>query len=158
MEAVATRPNLDHVPLPVVKYTPGDEVTTINGADPENPSCFIVNTEENGRVVKMVFPPDRAAGARWVARAAAEGMINNEDDGGNAMRLDELIYVRKVLAYAMRAQNEEGNALWRKAYQDIKTSRGGCYPRDWGEKILMFYDRNPLPPVELSDICRYSES
>lgn len=149
---------MDHVELPAIQYTPGDPILAINGADPEDPQCFITEIEEEGRRIKMVFPRERAAGARWVTRAAAEGMINNEDDCANKLRIDELIYVRKVLAYSMRVKTEEGNALWRQACLKIKNSRKGLYPSDWGEKILMFYDRNPVPHVELSEICDYSES
>jgi hypothetical protein len=158
METVSTRPNLDHIILPDVEYRPGDRVLAINGADPSDPGCFITMIEDSGVLVKMVFPPERAAGARWVTRAAAEGMVNNEADGASKLRLDELVYVRKVLAYSMRVKSEEGNALWRQACTKIKNSRKGNYPRDWGEKILMFYDSNHVPYVELSEICEYSES
>ena len=78
---------------------------------------------------------------------------NNEDDGANKLRLDELVYVRKVLAYSMRVKTKDGNAMWRQACQKIKHSRNGLYPSDWGAKILTFYDCNPVPHVELSEIC-----
>jgi hypothetical protein len=157
MEDISVRPNLNHIALPEVKYTDGDEIIAVRGADPNNPDCFITEVEEGGMIVKMVFPPESSAGARWVTRAAAEGMINNEEDGGAPLRLDETIHVRKCLAYSMHLRNEEGVAVWRQACERVKSSRRGVYPRDWGQKILTFYDRNPIPRVELSDICGYSD-
>lgn len=157
MEDVSLRPNLDHIIVPSVTYTEGDEIIAVSGADPNNPDCFITEVEEGGMIVKMVFPPESAAGAKWVTRAAAEGMLNNEEDGGAPLRLDETIHVRRVLAYSMRVRNEEGYSMWRQVCQTVKNSRRGVYPRDWCDKILTFYDRNPTPRVELSDICGYSD-
>jgi hypothetical protein len=52
----------------------------------------------------------------------------------------------------MRVQNNHGNRLWQKTCREIKISRGGRYPRDWGPGVLMFYDDKVLPHVEAADI------
>lgn len=152
MYNVSTRPSLDHVPLPLCTCSSEDSVLSIEGALPTDCGCFVTESEEDGMMVKIVFPAHRAAGAKWVVRAAREGMINNEKDAGRAMRIDELIHVRRVVAYSMRVQNNHGNRLWQKTCREIKISRGGRYPRDWGPGVLMFYDDKVLPHVEAADI------
>lgn len=157
MYKVSTRPSLEHVPLPLCTCSSKDNVVSVEGALSTDSGCFVTESEEDGLIVKIVFPAHRAAGAKWVARAAREGMINNEKDGGRAMRIDELIHVRRVVAYSMRVQNDHGNRLWQKTCREIKKSRGGRYPRDWGPAVLMFYDDKAVPHVEAAYIERKEE-
>lgn len=158
MDLISTRPPLDHVVLPKITLADGEECLCIDNANPCDPRAFIVEMEDGGKVVKTVFPPERAAGAKWVTRAAAEGMINNEDDGGGKLRAGEILRARGIVAYTLRnPECEEGRRVWREFCASIKAFHKGAYPLDWGKKVLTYYDFHPLPNPTLDEIRPCSE-
>ena len=65
------------VVIPEVKIAPGEPFLNVDGALPTDQGVFICEMAlEDGGVVKMVFPRERAEGARAVVRAALAGLLD----------------------------------------------------------------------------------